>query len=146
MGIALKEAKRAFFKGEIPVGAVIVKNGKVIAKAYNKKETSFDPTSHAEINVIKKACKKLGNWRLDGCSIYVTVEPCLMCLGAIISSRIDKIIYGVSEKKMGAIESFYEKIDLSKYSKKIDIKSGVLEKECKSLLKEFFKSLRDNKN
>lgn len=145
MELAIKEAKKASFIGEVPVGAVIVKDGKVISKTFNKKEIKNDPTSHAEINAIKKACKRLNNWRLNGCSIYVTVEPCLMCLGAIINSRIDKIIYGVNEKKMGAVESFYEKLDLSKYSKKIKIKKNVLEKECRSLLKEFFNKVRDNK-
>ena len=102
---ALKEAKKAFELGEVPIGAVIVKDNKIISRAFNKKESSNLATSHAEILAINKACKKLNNWRLLDCTLYVTVEPCLMCCGAIIQSRIKKVVYGTSNEYYGAVES-----------------------------------------
>lgn len=136
MKIALKLAKKAFSLNEIPVGCVIVKDGKIIGKGYNKKEREKSSTSHAEIIAIKKANKKLDNWRLDGCKIYITLEPCLMCAGAIKEARIDKIIFGAYDKKNGY--SVYAK-DL--FSGK-QIVSGLMEKESKKLLKIFFINLR----
>jgi len=105
MKIAINEAKKAYKKGDIPVGAVIVKNNKIISKSYNKKEKNNCPIDHAEILVIKKACKKLKTWHLDGCTLYVTMEPCLMCAGALIQSRIEKIVYGVENSKFGFVGS-----------------------------------------
>lgn len=139
MKIAILEANKAFERNEVPVGAVIVKNKKIIAKAYNKKEKLKDVTSHAEILAIKKASKKLDNWRLDGCTIYVTLEPCVMCFGAILNSRIKKIVYGCSEKNFG----FSKFIDLKNIN--INIESGILDKESKFLLQNFFKELRNKK-
>lgn len=137
---ALKEAKKAYEKLEIPVGAVIVKNGKIIARAHNLKETKQTATAHAEILAIQKANKKLNNWRLIDCDMYVTLEPCNMCMGAIVSSRIKNIYIGTLDQKK------VEKIDIQKYKEEYDvnIKYGICGVECETILKEFFKDLRKN--
>ena len=132
MNLAIKEAKKAYKYEEVPVGAVIVKNNKVIAKAYNKKEKTKNVTKHAEIIAISKACKKLKNWRLDDCEIYVTMEPCMMCSGAINQSRIKKIVYGIKNENYGSTDQL----------KNIEIISLVCEKECKNLVQSFFKKRR----
>lgn len=130
--IALKEAKKAYKCNEVPVGAVIVKNNKIISKAYNKKEKNKNVIKHAEIIAISKACKKLKNWRLDDCEIYITMEPCMMCCGAIQQSRIKKIIYGVKNEQYG----------YTKELKNIEIISQICEEECKNLIQSFFKKKR----
>ena len=132
MNLAIKQAKKASKKGEIPVGAIIVKNNKIIAKAYNKKEIKKNAIKHAEILVISQACKKLKNWRLENCTIYVTMEPCMMCCGAIEQSRIKKIVYGVKNKYYGYTSNL----------KNIKIISQVCEKECKNIIQSFFKKRR----
>ncbi|MDD2490154.1 MAG: nucleoside deaminase [Bacilli bacterium] len=130
---AMKQAIKACNRGEIPVGAVIVKDGKVIARGYNKKEKTKDVTKHAEIIAIQKACKKNNDWRLSGCSLYVTLEPCLMCMGALLEARIDKLVFGaVSENKNS------EKAN----NKSLEIIGGVLEKENSEILKKFFQKKR----
>lgn len=141
MNEALKEAKKAYLKGEIPVGAVIVKEGKIISKAHNLKEKKQTAIAHAEILAIKKACKKLMEWRLTNCEMYVTLEPCTMCMGAIILSRMKKIYIGANDLKTGACGSF---IDLSqyKYNHKVEVEKGILQIECENLVKDFFKNLR----
>ena len=138
---ALKEAKKAYKKDEIPVGCVIVKNNKVIAKSHNLKETKKLATAHAEILAIEKAEKKLGEWRLTDCEMYITLEPCTMCMGAIILSRIKKIYIGTMDEKTGACGSF---IDLQeyKYNHKVEIETGLLKEECEKIIKDFFKKLR----
>ena len=140
MNEALKEARKAYEKLEIPVGAVVVKNGKIISKAHNLKETKQTATAHAEILAIQKANKKLNNWRLIDCDMYVTLEPCSMCMGAIVSSRIKNIYIGTLDQKKE------EKIDIQKYKEEYDvnIKYGICGAECESILKEFFKDLRKN--
>ncbi len=135
---ALKEANKAFKAGEVPIGAIIVKNNKIIARAYNKKESSNLATSHAEILAINKACKKINNWRLIDCTLYVTVEPCLMCCGAIIQSRIKKVVYGTPNEYYGAVES----IDNALKNYNVEIESGILQNKCSYILKEFFKKRR----
>ena len=135
---ALKEAKKAFELGEVPIGAVIVKDNKIISRAFNKKESSNLATSHAEILAINKACKKLNNWRLLDCTLYVTVEPCLMCFGAIIQSRIKKVVYGTPNEYYGAVESIDN--TLKKYN--IEVENNVLQIECSNIMKEFFKKRR----
>ncbi len=135
---ALKEAKKAFELGEVPIGAIIVKDNKIISRAFNKKESSNLATSHAEILAINKACKKLNNWRLLDCTLYVTVEPCLMCCGAIIQSRIKKVVYGTSNEYYGAVESIDN--TLKKYN--IEVENNVLQNECSNIMKEFFKKRR----
>ena len=138
---AIKEAKKAYKKEEIPVGAVIVKDGKIIAKAYNLKETKKTAIAHAEILAIQRAAKNLGTWRLSNCEMYITLEPCTMCMGAIILSRIKKIYIGAMDEKTGACGSF---IDLQKYkyNHKPEIETGIMEEECSKIIKDFFKFLR----
>ena len=132
MKIALKQAEKALKYNEVPVGCVIVKKNKIIAKAYNQKEKTKNVTKHAEIIAISKACKKTKNWRLDNCEIYITMEPCMMCSGAIEQSRIKKIIYGAKNENYG----FTEKL------KNIEIISQICEEECKKIVQTFFKKRR----
>ena len=139
---ALKEAKKAYEKEEVPVGCVIVKDGKIIARAHNLKETKYDTTKHAEILAIQKASKKLKSWRLIDCDMYVTLEPCSMCAGAIINSRIRKIYYGASDEKTGAIGSVFNLLEDYKFNHKVEYQSGIMQEECEGILKEFFKYLR----
>jgi len=145
MKVALKEAKKAYEKLEVPVGAVIVKDGKIIARAHNLKETKFDTTKHAEILAIQKASKKLNSWRLIDCEMYVTLEPCSMCAGALINSRIKKVYIGASDKKTGAVGSVFNLLEDYTFNHKVEYEKGVLQDECESILKEFFKKLRKNK-
>lgn len=142
---ALKEAKKALKLEEIPVGAVIVKDGKIIARGYNKKEIKKDATRHAEIIAIEKASKKLENWRLMDCEMYVTVEPCVMCAGAIISSRIKKVYIGTDDNRMGAVGSVLNLFEDYTFNHKVEYEKGILKQECEVLIKDFFKYLR-NKN
>ena len=139
---ALKEAKKAYEKGEIPVGAVIVKNNKIISRGHNLKETKNDTTKHAEIIAIQKASKKLNSWRLIDCEMYITLEPCSMCAGALINSRIKKIYIGTADKKTGACGSVLNLLQDYKFNHKVEIEKGILQNECEYILKEFFKELR----
>ncbi len=141
---ALKEARKAYEKLEVPVGAVIVKNGKIIARAHNLKETKKDTTKHAEILAIEKASKKLDAWRLLDCEMYITLEPCSMCAGAIINSRIKKIYIGALDEKTGAAGSVLNLFDY-KFNHKVEVEKGILQKECEKVLKDFFKELRNIK-
>lgn len=142
---ALKEAQKAYQKEEVPVGAVIVKNGVIIARAHNLKETKNDTTKHAEILAIQKASKKLNAWRLEGCSMYVTLEPCTMCAGAIINSRIQKVFIGTKDPKTGACGSVLNIFDDYKFNHKVEYETNILQKECEKILKDFFKTLRNVK-
>ena len=146
MNLALKEAKKAYLKGDVPVGCVIVKNGEVIAKAHNTRQSKNDTMGHAEINAIKKACKKLNAWILEDATIYVTLEPCLMCAGAILNARISNLVYATEEPKFGSVESVANVLDNDKYNHKVKIEKGVLKEESSNLLKTFFKELRNKKN
>ena len=139
---ALKEAQKALEKEEVPVGAVIVKDGKIIARAHNTKETQKDATCHAEILAIKKACKKLGAWRLLDGEMYVTVETCSMCAGALINSRIKKIYIGTDDNKTGACGSVLNLLEDYEFNHKTEIEKYILKEECENLLKEFFRFLR----
>ncbi len=142
---ALKEAQKAFEKDEVPVGAVIVKDGKIIARGHNNRESKLDPTGHAEIIAIRKAAKKLKNWRLEDTTMYVTIEPCSMCAGALVWARVGRIVYGASEPKGGALGSsfnLYEQKNLNHYP---SVSAGVLEQECSALISSFFKNKRDRK-
>lgn len=142
MALALKEAQIAYKNDEVPVGAVIVKDGKVLAKAYNKREKSLDPTSHAEINAIRKACKKVGSWRLVDATIYVTVEPCSMCAGAILWARIGRVVYGTKDLKGGALGTTFNLYEVKGLNHYPQITGGVMEEECSILIKDFFKKKR----
>ena len=139
---ALKEAKKAYNRLEVPVGVVIAKDNKIIARAYNQKEMKNSPIKHAEIIAIEKACKKLNNWRLNDCEMYVTLEPCPMCTGAIINSRIKKVYIGAVQEKTGACGSKVNLLDEYKTETKIDLEIGILKDECLNLVQEFFKELR----
>lgn len=141
---ALKEAKKAELKGEVPIGAVIVKDDKIIARAHNLRETKMNSLKHAEIIAIDKACKKLGNFRLENCDLYVTVEPCLMCAGAIVQSRIRRVYFGTCDEKYGAVVSACNAFDI-KSNHKVLVDSGICKKECESIIKKFFKELRKRK-
>ena len=143
MELALNEAKKAYEIEEIPVGAIIVKDGKVISRAYNQKETKSNPIAHAEILAIERASKKLGRWRLDDCDLYVTLEPCPMCAGAIIQARIKNLYIGTMDPKTGACGSV---LDLSKdfpFNHKVNTIVGIKKLECEKILKDFFKQLRN---
>ena len=139
---ALKEAQKAYEKLEVPVGAVIVKDGKIIARAHNQKETKKDTTKHAEMLAIQKASKKLESWRLIDCEMYVTLEPCSMCAGAIINSRIKKIYIGTLDKKTGAAGSVFNLFEDYVFNHKVEIEKGILQKDCEQILKDFFRELR----
>lgn len=140
---ALKEAEKAYKKEEIPVGAVIVKNNKIIARAHNLKELKKTAIAHAEILAIQKANKKLQNWRLIDCDMYVTLEPCMMCMGAIISSRIKNIYIGTLDPK-NEIENSQKRLEEYKKNYGINIEVGILQEKCEYILKDFFKNLRKN--
>lgn len=143
---ALKEAKKAYEKLEVPVGAVIVKDGKIIARAHNLKETKFDTTKHAEILAIQKASKKLNSWRLLDCEMYVTLEPCSMCAGALINSRVKKVYIGASDEKTGAVGSVFNILDDYTFNHKVAYENGIMKDECEDILKDFFRTLRKNKS
>ena len=146
MKIAISEANLAKYEGEIPVGAVLIQNGKLIAKAHNQPILNHDPTAHAEVEVLRKAGKKLKNYRLARSTLYVTLEPCIMCLGAIMHARIERIVFGASDPKTGVCGS---KIDLTSkafFTHKVKVDGGVLEEENKEILQSFFKSKRKEIN
>lgn len=144
---ALKEARKAYNKEEVPVGAVIVKDGKIIARSHNLKETKNSSVCHAEILAINKACKKLNAWRLTDCDMYVTLEPCPMCAGALINSRIRKLYIGTNDEKTGACGSKINLLEDVIFNHKVEIERGILQNECETILKDFFKFLRErNKN
>ena len=143
---ALKEAKKAYDKLEIPVGAVIVKNGEIIARAHNVKEAKKDTTKHAEIIAIQKASKKLDSWRLNDCEMYVTLEPCAMCAGALIQSRIKKVYIGTMDEKTGACGSVLNLLEDYKFNHMVDIEKEICKEECEKILKDFFRELRKNKS
>ena len=145
MEIALKEAKKAYREDEVPVGCVIVKNDVVLAKAHNKKEKNNCAISHAEIECIKKATKKINNWNLSGCDLYVTLEPCIMCSGAIINSRIENVYYATNDPKGGALGSNIDVTKIKKLNHYPKVFSGLLKNECSQILKEYFKEKRITK-
>lgn len=143
---ALKEAKKAYDKLEVPVGAIIVKDNRIIARAHNLKETKFDTTKHAEILAIQKASKKLNSWRLLDCEMYVTLEPCSMCAGALINSRIKKVYIGTSDEKTGAVGSVFNLFSDYTFNHKVEYEKGILKDECEEILSSFFKALRKLKS
>ncbi len=141
MKLSILEAEKAAAKGEVPVGAVIVKNGEVIAACHNLREEKQNALSHAEMEAINTACKKLGSWRLDDCEMYVTLEPCPMCTGAIINARIKTVIFGAYDIKMGCMDSVINLCDYS-FNHRPEIYAGIMEDECLAVLQNFFKNLR----
>ncbi len=142
---ALKEAQKAYDKLEVPVGCVIVKDDKIIARGHNLKETKFDTTKHAELIAIQKASKKLKSWRLLDCDMYVTLEPCSMCAGAIINSRIKNLYIGTLDEKTGASGSVLNLFEDYDFNHKVILEKGLLKEDCEKILKDFFKELRQRK-
>lgn len=142
---ALKEAKNAYDIYEVPVGAVIVYNGEIIGRGYNKRESSRDPIAHAEILAIKEASKYLDAWRLLDCTMYVTLEPCAMCAGAIVNSRIERLVIGTRDPKRGCCGTVENLTNHPKFNHRLEVEFGVLEDECSNIISEFFKELRENK-
>lgn len=142
MQLALDEAYKAYSTDEVPVGAIIVKGNKVISAGYNMRETLKDPIAHAEIIAIKKASEVLDGWRLLGCTMYVTIEPCPMCAGAIINSRLERLVIGSSDPKMGACGSVINLVQNQSFNHQVDITWDIMQKECSDVMKDFFKKLR----
>ena len=145
MELALREARKAEDIGEVPIGVVIVKSGEVIASGYNKRETLKNPLAHAEIIAINNASEALDSWRLLECTLYVTIEPCSMCAGAIVNSRIERVVIGAMDPKMGACGSVVDLVRHEKFNHRVEMVQGVLEEECSNIMKQFFKELRISK-
>lgn len=142
---ALKQAQKAYELDEVPIGCVIVYDKKIIARGYNRRNTDKNTLSHAEINAIKKASKKMGDWRLEGCTIYITLEPCQMCAGAIIQSRIDRVVVGSMNPKAGCAGSVINLLQMKEFNHQAEFEKGILEDECTKLLQDFFHRLRIKK-
>lgn len=142
MRLAINQAREAAEAGEVPVGALIYHNGELVAKAYNQRETLQDPTAHAEILAITQAANALNSWRLEDCEMYVTLEPCSMCAGAIILARLPRLVYGASDPKAGACGSALDVLGCKKLNHRVNVRTGVLEEECGEILKEFFRRRR----
>lgn len=142
MGLALIEAQKAFALGEVPIGAVLVMDGQVIAAAHNRRETWHDATAHAEVMVIREACEKLGRWRLTGATLYVTIEPCPMCAGALVMSRVDRLVYGSPDYKAGAVESLFNIVQHPALNHRLEVTAGIRAGECSDIMKEFFRMRR----
>lgn len=145
MNEAYKEAIKAYKQDEIPIGAVVVKDSKIIARGHNERELKNDATLHAEITAIKKACRKLDSWRLNDCDMYVTLEPCVMCAGALVHARIRTVYIGTPDPKAGAVGSVIDILSIEKLNHKVDVVYGIMEDECSAILKSFFKELRAKK-
>ena len=140
---ALDEAQRAFEAGEVPVGAVVVHGGQVIGRGHNQREALHDPTAHAEVLAITAAANHLGDWRLTGCTLYVTKEPCAMCAGALVNSRLDRLVFGAWDEQAGCCGSLYQLCRDPRFNHQVEVTGGVLQAECQALLQEFFVSRRD---
>ena len=146
MNIAIDEARLAAQQGEVPVGAVLVLDGEVVAQAHNQRETTHDATAHAEVLAIRQACAKLQNWRLTGADLYVTLEPCPMCAGAIVNARIGRVIYGAPDSKAGGVDSLFNIVNNKNLDHRVEILSGICETECREVLQEFLKTKRGGEN
>ena len=142
---AIRQAKKAYDLGEVPIGCVIVYEGKIIGQGYNRRNTDKNTLAHAEITAINKASKKVGDWRLEGCSLYVTLEPCQMCAGAIVQARIDEVIMGSMNPKAGCAGSVLNLLQISAFNHQVELVRGILEEECSTMLSEFFRKLRETK-
>ena len=142
---AIRQAKKAWALDEVPIGCVIVFDGKIIARGYNRRNTDRNTLSHAELNAIKKASKKQGDWRLEGCTMYVTLEPCQMCAGAIVQARIDEVVIGSMNPKAGCAGSVLNLLDIPQFNHQVKITRGILQEECSALLSDFFRELRKRK-
>ena len=144
---AIKQAKKAYAIDEVPIGCIIVRDedGKVIARGYNRRNTDKNTLSHAELNAIRKASKKLGDWRLEECTMYVTLEPCQMCSGAIVQSRMTRVVVGCMNPKAGCAGSILNLLQMPQFNHQVELTTGVLEEECSQMMKTFFKELREKR-
>ncbi|MGG1632946.1 tRNA-specific adenosine deaminase [Paenibacillus sp. FSL A5-0031] len=140
---AIEEAKKAEQIGEVPIGAVIVRNNEIIGRGYNLRETRFDPTAHAEMVAIRDACDRIGAWRLLDCTLYVTLEPCPMCAGAIVQSRVKRVVYGTTDPKAGCAGTLMNLLQEPRFNHETELTSGILQPECSNLLTQFFRRLRE---
>lgn len=145
MKVAIEEAKKAANLGEVPIGAVIVYQNKIIARAHNLRETSQNAVTHAELMAIQQACEAIGSWRLEETTLYVTLEPCPMCAGAILQSRIPRVVYGARDMKAGCVDSLYRLLNDARFNHECDVTEGVLAEECGQMLTDFFRNLRERK-
>jgi tRNA(adenine34) deaminase len=145
MNMAIYEALKAGAIGEVPIGAVVVKDDKIIGRGYNLRETGLDPTAHAEMIAIRQASQHLGAWRLSGCTLYVTLEPCPMCAGAIVQSRVDHVVYGATDPKAGCAGTLFNLLEEPRFNHQPTVIAGILEQECGDLLRDFFRKLRQAK-
>ena len=142
---AIRQAKKAYAIGEVPIGCVIVRDGKIISRGYNRRTIDKNTLAHAELAAIKKASKKLDDWRLEGCTMYVTLEPCQMCAGALVQSRIDRGVVGCMNPKAGCAGSILNLLQMPEFNHQVELETGVLEEECSQMMKDFFRELRETK-
>jgi len=142
MEAALDEARRAYELREVPIGAVVVRMGEIVGRGHNRRETWQDPTAHAEILAIRDACQRLGGWRLTECTLYVTIEPCPMCAGAIVLARIPRLVYGARDPKAGAVDSLFDLVRREELNHRVEVTEGVMKEECRATIQEFFRELR----
>lgn len=142
MRLAIEQAERAAELGEVPVGAVVYRGDEVLAAAHNRRETWADPTAHAELVALREAAKKIGTWRLDGCRLAVTLEPCPMCAGALVNSRLEAVVFGITDPKMGCVQTLHHLLDTEAFNHRVAWRGGVLADECLALLQGFFKARR----
>ena len=142
---AIRQAKKAYAIGEVPIGCVIVRDGKIISRGYNRRTIDKNTLAHAELAAIKKASKKLNDWRLEGCTMYVTLEPCQMCAGALVQSRIDRVVVGCMNPKAGCAGSILNLLQMPEFNHQVELETGVLEEECSQMMKDFFRELRETK-
>ena len=142
---AIRQAKKARALEEVPIGCVIVSDGKIIARGYNRRNTDKNTLSHAELNAIRKASKKLGDWRLEGCTMYITLEPCQMCAGAIVQARVSRVVIGSMNPKAGCAGSILNLLEMEQFNHQVEVTRGVLQEECSQMLSGFFKELREIK-
>ena len=140
---AIRQAHKAWKLGEVPIGCVIVRDGKIIARGYNRRNTDKNTLAHAELQAIRKASRAAGDWRLEDCTIYVTLEPCQMCAGALVQARIDRVVIGCMNPKAGCAGSVLNLLQMTGFNHQVDVERGVLEEECSQLLKQFFRELRE---
>lgn len=146
MAHAIKEAKKSYSINEVPIGCVIVKDDKIIATGYNRRNIDKNVLAHAEIAAIREACKKTGDWRLEGCTMYVTLEPCQMCAGAIVQARMDKVVIGAMNKKAGCAGSVLNILQMDQFNHQCEIVRGIMEEECSTMMSKFFDELREQKS
>ena len=142
---AIRQAKKAYALMEVPIGCVIVYEGKIIARGYNRRNTDKNTLSHAEMNAIRKASRKLGDWRLEGCTMYITLEPCQMCAGAIVQARVSRVVIGSMNPKAGCAGSVLNLLEMEQFNHQVEVTRGVLEQECREMLSGFFRELREMK-